>query len=806
MGGGDNTVIQSRIRGYFNSKLFNTVVGEYLESFLDEFVKQYMLVSAKGSSGQMFQTAGSRFDKVVNQYDMPYHIHIINGLLPALKLLEERFKKEGWLEQKEAPLFLRCFIAGFTFHDVNKLTGINELNESVEQSLIPLCKILKLERFFPEWRDWIEEIKFLALGTEYRTKIYAHQKTIKEYDFFNTVLSEHCHLADSISSMENFSSVAEFYEQLSKKQLDGKQIADLWQLSFVEVQENIFTLLSQKLLFAAKTLIQDTREQTILFSLRNGFVYIGQPLSTDEIDKIKMDFKSDLSDVVKSSLLDFQECKFGFLKSLSEESDSENKYHAQIKNALEKILKAGFANSGAGSEKIRPFVITNYAPLLKEKNTKPQEIENLEKLFEVLDAQGFKPAEIIESISDKATPSSRKIHGQIKVTFLKGATPLQYLISNAETVKQWLKDGERVLVVFDRMTELRMARPEIENQFHDVVIAEVSGYYTKSEFKEEPGNAGLILGTNKIEVGVNLDVSICLMQTGKHFANFIQRFGRIARQGKDGKAIIFLDNKIKEIEKAFTGKETMLYYDFIEQCRNIELLSDRKFYSEKIPQYLGAYYFIIAKNIKDYATQRLFRENINLDGQAGFMLGLMRKIDKGVRSFEYINSACGRKFDFDSENWKRWWEIFTDTFKYFRTSMPDVLVRDLTCPNDKQITRYSLEWILQNREITGEEHINGERCLVVSGFSEGKQELQYYVESLPVYKLSEGTLYLQQKEKYSLKEAFEKRLAEVATTYRGQNLFAKTAQEVINAVARLKPIITQKRLLVSDVRSYSNFL
>lgn len=379
---GDEIMIQARLRGYFNSALFNTIVGEYFKNFLDEFIKQYVLVSAKGSSGQQFQANSKLFDKVLNQYDMPYHIHIINGLLPAMKLLEERFKKEGWLEQKEAPLFLRCFITGFTLHDVNKLTGIDELNESVEQSLVSLCEGLNLERFFPEWRDWIEEIKFLALGTEYRTKIYAHQKSIKEHDFFNTVLAEHCHLADSIASMGGFSSVAEFYEQICNKQMDGRRLADLWQLSFVEVQENIFTLLSQKLLFAAKSLIQDERQQTILFSLRNGFVYIGQPLSQDEIDKIKMDFKSDLSDVVKSSLLDFQTCKFGFLESLSEESNSENKYHGQIKNAIEKILRAGFANSGAGSEKIRPFAITNYAPLMKETNDKPEEVENLEKLID----------------------------------------------------------------------------------------------------------------------------------------------------------------------------------------------------------------------------------------------------------------------------------------------------------------------------------------------------------------------------------------------------------------------------------------
>ena len=105
-----------------------------------------------------------------------------------------------------------------------------------------------------------------------------------------------------------------------------------------------------------------------------------------------------------------------------------------------------------------------------------------------------------------------------------------------------------------------------------------------------------------------------------------------------------------------------------------------------------------------------------------------------------------------------------------------------------------------------EEYINGERCLVVSGFLEGKQELQYIVESLPVYKLNEGNLYLQQKEKYSVKEAFEKRLVEIARMYKGQSQFVLAARQLIGEIEKLKPIVTHKRLFVSDVRYYSNIL
>lgn len=429
------------------------------------------------------------------------------------------------------------------------------------------------------------------------------------------------------------------------------------------------------------------------------------------------------------------------------------------------------------------------------------------ELNEVLKSQGFSPVEIIETISEKETPDSRKIHGEIEVTFLNNSSPFQYLLSSADVIHDFINRGERILVIFEKMVDLRKARSEIENRFCNVAVSEVSGYFTKSGVQEKPGEAALVLGTNKIEVGVNLDVSICLMQTGRYFANFVQRFGRIARQGKDGKAIVFLENKIREIEEAFSGKEILSYYDFIEQCRSIELLSDNKFYSEKIPRFLGAYYFVIAKNIKDYATQRLFMKNLRMDGQIGFMFGVMKKIEKAINNIERINTKTGKRFNFDFRNWKKWWEIFLSTFKYFRASSPNVLVRDLTFGNQGIITKYSLEWTLKNREVVGEESVNGERCLVVSCFLEGKQELQYYVESLPVYKLSEDTLYLQQKEKYCLKQAFESRIAKIANNFYQENtIFNNAARNLIIEVEKLNCVMSEKRLVINDIRTYSNII
>jgi CRISPR-associated endonuclease/helicase Cas3 len=430
-------------------------------------------------------------------------------------------------------------------------------------------------------------------------------------------------------------------------------------------------------------------------------------------------------------------------------------------------------------------------------------------LVDVLRQQGFEPAEIIEQISDRQTPSSRAIHGTIEVTFIKGTTPQDYLLQNSDSVRRWIRAGDKVLVIFDRMIDLRSSRNEIELEFDDVAVAEESGYLTKSKIREDTVNANLILGTNKVEVGVNLNVTTCLMQTGKHFANFVQRFGRVARDGKDGRVLVFLDGKIKEIERAFAGLDKIAYYDFIERCRTIELLSDRKFYTEKVPRYLGAYFHMIARSLKDYATRELFKASLTLEGETKYMYGLMRSIEAGIwKDLRLANKDCGFRYTrSDLAHWQQWWKIFSGTFKYFRASKPDVLIRDLTYKDGCQLTRYSLEWILRNREVIGIEDVAGEQCYVVSGLRECRDELQYRIESFPIYKVREDTLILHQSEKYSLKEAFEKRVCQVADIYRGGDLFRQTATRLlIDKVLKLKPIITEKRLAITDIRGFSNII
>lgn len=430
-----------------------------------------------------------------------------------------------------------------------------------------------------------------------------------------------------------------------------------------------------------------------------------------------------------------------------------------------------------------------------------------EALVEVLKQQGFEPKEIIEKISDQETDTSRCIHGKINVTFLKDTSPQNFVLEKKELIWQWINAGERILVIFDKMVDLRKARVDIENEFKDIAIAEESGYLTKSAIKEDTTNAKIILGTNKVEVGVNLNVTVCLMQPGKFFANFVQRFGRVARGSIDGKVIVFLDKKIKPIEKAFGNCTVISYYEFINQCRKIELLSEEKFYSEKVAQYLGAYYYIISRNLKDYNTRKLFNSNLKLEGQTKFIHSLLYKIETGIQDLWHANKTCGYGYSSDLVNWKEWWKKFISTFKSFRPSSKDVLVKDLTYKNGGIITEYSLEWILKNREITNIEIVNSKKCYVVSGFSEAKQELRYYIESMPIYKLSEETLYLMQSEKYDLKTAFKKRVHQIVNQmYKNGDLFRITAQRLLLDIIKLSPLFTEKRLIITDITSFSNII
>jgi hypothetical protein len=71
----------------------------------------------------------------------------------------------------------------------------------------------------------------------------------------------------------------------------------------------------------------------------------------------------------------------------------------------------------------------------------------------------------------------------------------------------------------------------------------------------------------------------------------------------------------------------------------------------------------------------------------------------------------------------------------------------------------------------------------------------------------EDTMILHQSEKHGLKEAFEKRVCQVADIYRKGDLFRQRARQLLlEKVLKLKPIITEKRLAITEIKSFSNVI
>lgn len=356
-----------RQSAFFQTELFNRTNQLYLSTLFSNLAKSYSLISAKGSTGKKFSDKKLSLS-VQNQIDMPYHIHILNGLLPALKLLEQHLKQRNLIEKREIVTFLKTLIVGFTFHDINKIVD-KELQQAISDDVELLCEKLNVQTFFPEWRDWIDEIKFLALHTENRTTAYSYDLPIREWQFVSEILGSTCHLADTFASASEFTNVFEFYQSISHAKFNGKPINEIWPLSFIEISDNIFSLLSQKLLNTAKAFIQETRKDEILFHLRNGFVFIGKPLEENERNAIIERFCDDDSTfdaVAQTQINSRRGCQFGFIES-----------RKLTPKLLTQIIDAGFR----GNSQIQFFEI------LKDANT--PNTEGFKIVVELIDQYKF---------------------------------------------------------------------------------------------------------------------------------------------------------------------------------------------------------------------------------------------------------------------------------------------------------------------------------------------------------------------------------------------------------------------------------
>ncbi len=374
-------------------------------------------------------------------------------------------------------------------------------------------------------------------------------------------------------------------------------------------------------------------------------------------------------------------------------------------------------------------------------------------LIEILRGEDYVVEEIIEIITDESK-NARPIHGKLDVEFIQTKKWADIIEEKQTEIENEIKNGQRVLLIANELREVQLLVEMLREMFPDYQVAESSGYWT-----DDIKTANIIVATNKAEVGVNYEVEYCIMQTGRYFRNLVQRFGRVSRGDMSGKVIILIEEEplFRKLKKAFSTSNTegVNYYDFLERLR--QHFQERAFYSQIVPSFMGEYMWCIRNNIKRYQEhntwlyfdnrmesvdfwhskhfQKVRQSYFIINGIDQIILkAIKRALNKETISKleKHWRKDLARLYGYPNvRDWVIWWEDYLKTYLAFRNSSKTVQIID-QYRNNQEVT-YSLDWILQHREILNiERDKEGEPIRYTIGkFKERDKDLQYEVSTLP---------------------------------------------------------------------------
>jgi len=148
--------------------------------------------------------------------------------------------------------------------------------------------------------------------------------------------------------------------------------------------------------------------------------------------------------------------------------------------------------------------------------------------------------------------------------------------------------------------------------------------------------------------------------------------------------------KIKRIQELNNPVED---YSIIEKYKDIQV--EKKIYVEKIPKFIGCFLFVVRQGITDTTLRKMFFENVKLNGETKRFFYLMYSIDKKIKGFSDIDKNRG--FFVRIKKWQNWWNIFQNSFCYFR--MNNLKCKVIDKDRNDLITEYNIEWVLKNKNI-----------------------------------------------------------------------------------------------------------
>lgn len=432
------------------------------------------------------------------------------------------------------------------------------------------------------------------------------------------------------------------------------------------------------------------------------------------------------------------------------------------------------------------------------------------ELKEILINKGYDVVEIIEEIVEDSH-NSRAIHGAIEVEFRSVPDISLLVLEYMDEINKALVFGKRILIVLDKLNEVQLLAEKLVSYFPNQQIYQSTGYVSKEDSQQDNiKRANIIIATNKAEVGVNYNVEYCIMQPGRYYQNLIQRLGRVARGDINGKVILCFDNvKFNSSKKVFQEAKVVTYYEFVDIIKSV--VRSKKFYSERVPYYQGEYVWCIEKNLKNqngaynsfqYFKKRLMEENFFKNKEAYSRYKLFSKIDKCIYA---LNKAFPQGPT--AKAWGDWWKHYLNTFLCFRDSSIVVQIVDKTLNIE---LLYSLEWILQYKEILDIEEIKHENYSIkrytVGNLKERDRDIQYQSNTIPSVGAKENE-FLNQKEMFDLSNIFETRVDNIREkNKKGVDRINQMQLELLEKIKLLSKTFDRKRLNMVSIQGNDQFL
>ncbi|ADE15988.1 DEAD/DEAH box helicase domain protein [Nitrosococcus halophilus Nc 4] len=165
------------------------------------------------------------------------------------------------------------------------------------------------------------------------------------------------------------------------------------------------------------------------------------------------------------------------------------------------------------------------------------------------------PAPEIAPLRESLTGQGRPVHGDVSLSFTDRETLAQVVEDQIVAIAAEVEARRQVVLIYNRLGDLIREMPDLIQAFAQagipaeqvLVINSIAdsgkegiralGYRTGRS--RNPDDFSVLVATASVEVGVTFrEANLMLMEPGFAPMNFLQRYGRAARRGADGRVIV----------------------------------------------------------------------------------------------------------------------------------------------------------------------------------------------------------------------------------------------------------------------------